>query len=127
MTALTVVPQALDARQGHPDEPCGCPASKELARRQRRRAAPRRQKDPDELAAFAEHLIRLLVRDAFDVAEPSDVLPILASLGRTIDDELHKAVQQLRSGPHPYTWELIGERLNIRKQSAQERFGGDRR
>lgn len=93
--------------------------------RVRRRAKPRKQKDPDELSSFAEHVIRLVRRDAAAVAEPSDVVPTLAHLGRVVEDELRATVHDLRNRPDPYTWEAIGDLLGVTKQAAQKRFGGD--
>lgn len=93
--------------------------------RARRRATPRRKKDPDELGAFIAHAIRLIAQDAADVAEPSDVLPVLADLSRTIDTELHRVVRALRDQPNPYSWEQIGLQFGITRQAAQKRFGGD--
>jgi hypothetical protein len=92
-------------------------------RRARRRAAPRRQKDPEELSSFIAHVIRLVRRDAAAVAEPSEVLPHLVALGRVVDDEMRAAVRVLRSEPYGYSWELIADQLGISKQAAQKRFG----
>lgn len=103
----------------------GCCAS--CRRRARRRAAPRRQKDPEELSSFIAHVIRLVRRDAAAVAEPSEALPHLAALGRVVDDEMHEAVRVLRSAPYGYTWEQIGDQLGVTKQAAQKRFGGETR
>jgi len=118
-----VSPSPARKRQGSPDSESCCAHCRA---RRRRQAAPRRQKDPQELADFAARMIRLIAQDAAAVAEPLEVLPVLAALGRTVDDELHRAVHALRD-EYGYTWELIGRGLGITKQSAQERFGGDRR
>jgi hypothetical protein len=95
--------------------------------RARRRSAPRKQKEPQELASFVEHVIRLVRRDAGDVAEPSDVLPTLVHLAKVVDDELHQAVRALRDRPDPYTWEQIGAQLGVGKTAAHKRFGGGTR
>lgn len=93
--------------------------------RARRRSAPRRRKDPDELGSFIAHAIRLVARDADAVAEPSDVLAVLVDLSHTLDAELRRAVRALRDHPDPYSWEQIGSQLGVSKQAAQKRFGGE--
>lgn len=120
--ALALVASDGIPRQGSPDAECQCAPCKD---RRRRKAAPRRRKDPDQLGQFIKQMLRLVRRDAAAVAEPLDVLPVLAQLSRAIDEEMHTTVRALRAGPAPYTWEQIGEALGIKKQSAQERFGGD--
>ncbi|MCU1591571.1 MAG: hypothetical protein JWP11_2827 [Frankiales bacterium] len=119
-------PVASDAKSGpRKVDAEGCCAP--CRRRARRRATPRRHKDPDELSSFIAHVIRLVRRDAAAVAEPSDVLATLAALGSVVEDEIRATVSDLRNRPDPYTWEQIGEQFGIGKTAAQKRFGGDSR
>ena len=125
MTALAAEPiptPPTAKRRPRSVDPNGCCAP--CRRRAKRRAEPRKQKDPEELSSFIAHVIRLVRRDAAAVAEPVEVLRTLAALSSVVDDEIRQAVADLRE--RDYTWGQIGAQFGIGKTAAQKRFGGDR-
>lgn len=76
----------------------------------------------DEYAAFVR---RIIVAYARRVASGDvEALRDMVGLSGYLDQAIAQAVLGLRD--HGYSWAEIADRLNITRQAAQQRWGGDR-
>ena len=70
-------------------------------------------------AEFASRIVKAMGRRACD---DIDALTYLSQLAAQAEFELHVAVTKARED-YGYSWQDIGDRLNISRQAAQQRFG----
>jgi hypothetical protein len=85
---------------------------------------PRRRDivETDEFAAFTRRIVAAYGRRVAGC--DIEALTDLAGLAQVVDTALREAVAGLRACD--YSWTDIAARLGITKQTAWERFGGDR-
>ncbi|MEH1011720.1 hypothetical protein V6U90_01130 [Micromonospora sp. CPCC 206060] len=88
------------------------------------RPRPKRREvvENDQFAAFHRRIIRAHGRRV--ASGDVEALRDLVGLSEVIDQALTDAVQGLRA--FGYSWAEIGARLNISRQAAQQRWGGDK-
>jgi hypothetical protein len=86
-----------------------------------RRKRAKRQVENAQFDAFVRRILRAYGRRVAD--GDVEALASLAALSTEVDAVLRLAVASLRRGPYSYSWSEIAERLGVRKQTAQERFG----
>lgn len=88
---------------------------------------PQRDRETVEnsaFGAFAQRIMRAYSRRVGDGAD-IEALTDLVALSSVVDDAIANAVRGLRQANPPYSWAEIGRVLNISKQAAQQRWGGD--
>lgn len=78
--------------------------------------------DIEEYTAFVGRILRATERRVSN----GDIegLRALAGLRSELDQAIQESVTRLRGEPWNYSWADVGRALGIRRQSAQERFGG---
>jgi hypothetical protein len=89
-----------------------------------RPSKPRRRDvvENDEYAAFIRRIIRAFARRV--ATGDVEALRDMVGLSSQLDEAIGDAVKGLRE--HGYSWAEIGDRLNISRQAAQQRWGGDK-
>lgn len=83
--------------------------------------ATRRYVENEDFVAFVRRVIRAYGRRVGGQADV-DALDALIALRQDVDEAIASAVVGLRTAPKPYSWEEIGARVGITRQSAHERW-----
>jgi ribosomal protein S20 len=104
-------------------EPSAMPETGSTAKPTLTPQSPRRVVENDQYAAFLRRAIRAYSRRIAtgDVEALTDAVALITEL----DDAIGHAVTGLRE--HGYSWADIARPLNITRQAAQQRWGGETR
>jgi DNA-directed RNA polymerase specialized sigma24 family protein len=89
-----------------------------------RPSTPRRRDvvENDEYAAFVRRIVRAYARRV--AAGDVEALRDMVALADLLDEAITSAVKGLRA--HGYSWQEIADRLDITRQAAHQRWGGDK-